>query len=161
MIDGISDGKPYAQHVKEDAKAARDAAMDLVSWIKSRMFKRGKDGSLKNFPFIVAMAFSARVEMDSYIIESEMIRSGKERETFMNRIRRPAEELAKIVFGQLCDLVNSSSLLEIAFDLHVYVATYVTLLKSFRASLSLLPPLSNPEMPFDIYDWNDGLSPLR
>lgn len=163
MIDDIASGRPYSSHAKDSARDAQKTAIDFCSWTKAHLLKSDRAELIKNFPFIVAMAFSVRVEMDSLIIQSEMEKNDKEKEPFMSRIRRSEKELIETLFNQLCGLVKSSSLLEIAFDLHVYVATYITLIKSFRASLSLLPSSSSTrqELPCGIHDWDDGLSPLR
>lgn len=150
----------FPQYLKDDIKEIKRRAEELYSWAKLHLSEKPKLAVMQNMPYIVAMAFAVRAEMDACIAESEMAVCTESKDFFLNRCRELGNKFLKVVVGQLSALFGDSTLLDVAFDLHTHMGVYVTLIKSFRASLELLEAADTAEYE-DVYSWNDGLAPLR
>ena len=148
------------QYLKDDIKEIKRRAEELYSWAKLHLSEKSKLTAMRNMPYVVAMAFAARAEMDAYIAESEMASCEESKEFFLNQCRELANKFLRVVVGQITTLFGDSTLLDVAFDLHTYLGVYITLIKSFQASLDLLTEAGTADYE-DVYSWDDGLAPLR
>lgn len=117
--------------------------------------------ALLNYPYVLIMSFAARVRMDASIIMSDVMSerwTSQEKAVFL---QRESEELKKFLLflsNQIVQLVSSSSLLEVAFDLKIYLETYMTLISGFLDSFDLL---DDCEKLYKIPVWDDNLEQVR
>lgn len=154
VLEAVVPGKSYPGYVKDDAKEAKRNARELYAWAKSHLSARSKKAKLQNLPYVVAMAFAVRVEMDACIIESEMMARIEDQISHLERSWKGVEKFMRVVMRQVVEVTMSTSLLEIAYHFRLHVATYMTLMRSFRASMVAL---SSPHISLDdICTWDSG-----
>lgn len=150
----------FPQYLKDDIKEIKRRAEELYSWAKIHLSEKSKLAAMQNMPYVVAMAFAVRAEMDACIAESEMATCTESKDFFLNQCRELGNKFLRVVMGQITTLFSDSTLLDVAFDLHTHLGVYVTYIKSFQASLELLKATDTAEYEH-IYSWDDGLAPLR
>ena len=156
--------------VKENAIAAEKRADELHAWAKSNMPKavgnshvdRNKPKKIKMMPYIVAMAYAVRVKVDARMVKvHSMPAKGGEREKYLERNRKFIDDIVKLLREKITEIVDGASLLEIALDYYLVLATYAMLITSLQASV---PMMVKPETTVEgekIQGWDDGLSDIR
>ena len=166
MMDAAQNQGRYPEYAKENAKDAMESAEDLYIWAEA-MLPDQMDGEtamtrqnkLEIMPYIVAMAYSVRVQVDAHMVKSHFLADDTDRKKFVKSGHKIVDKFIELLNSAIEALVAQTCLLEIAIDYQLPLATYLTLMKSLCGSLkSLSSPESIKEKPAD---WDDGLSSIR
>ena len=156
---------------KSNAEKAEMRADELYAWAEGFVpDMRGEQGSgqanmskqdkLGSMPYIVAMAYAMRVKTDARLIRSHSIVDGAERTRFLERSRSSLGVFMRKLRSIVLAIISNTSLLEIALDYHLILATYVMLIASMPMSLrSTVEPCKGPRAKVEI--WDDGLGKIR
>ena len=99
------------------------------------------------------------MNMDACLLESEMMDSQRDRASFKTRSQAIVVDFVSLLTETLIELVTSTSLLEVALDFHLYISTYISLIRGFRTSLE--PCKHAVSKLTDLYDYDDGFAALR
>ena len=148
---------------KEDAGNAELRAGDLYSWAST--FLPGtnqalsRSARLEMMPYIVCMAYAVRVKLDAHLLRSHLLPRSK-RAQYLQRAVRVVEDFVQVLNQALSAVTASSSLLDVALDFELPVATYATLITTLRDNVQEMLLLGRG-MPSEIAMWDDGLSGIR
>ena len=157
--------RKFSSLALRDARRAEAQANMFYLWARTLIPKdtdiwvqRSKASKLKLMPYFVVMAYAVRVKLDVFYVESCGLGRTEQLE-YRERSRRVVEELTGILDAEMATVVTNSSLLDVALDYHLTLATYIALKAALQKSLQIM--LAPEEAPRAIQVWDDGLSHLR
>ena len=166
MMDAAQNQGRYPEYAKDQAKDAMESAEDLYIWAHA-MLPDGMDENttmtrqrkLQIMPYIVAMAYAVRVQVDAYMVKSHFFASDVDQKKFIKMGHRIVDKFMDLLQSAVKALVAETCLLEIAMDYQLPLGTYLTLMQSLCGSIK---SLSSPESIREkAAEWDDGLSCIR
>lgn len=146
-----------------DADKAELRADDLYSWVCTYLPGPGrkaqdKCAKLEMMPLIVSMAYAVRVKLDAHWVRSQFLPKSK-RAQYLKRAVVIVETFVGVLSQALSSVTAGTSLLDIALDYDVPIATYAVLITTLRSSAQEM--LTGRTVPTEIARWDDGLSGIR
>ena len=155
----------FATLAIRDAAKAELHANALYTWARTYVpvdtdvrTERDKAGKLQLMPYIVAMAYAVRVKLDVYYVESSGV-DKTERSEYLERGRNTVEEFVATIKVAVRVTLCDSSLLEVALDYRLALATYMVLMAALRATPQMM--LRPDDAARTIALWDDGLDTIR
>ena len=149
--------------VKEDADKAEMRADDLYSWASAHLPSTSqaalhKRTKLELMPYIVCMAYAVRVKMDAYLVRSRLLPETR-RAAYLQRATGIVDNFVRVLGPALIAVMANTSLLDVALDYHLPIATYLMLIMTLRNSAqSMVSPETESSQ---VEPWDDGLSGIR
>lgn len=140
-------------------------AGELYEWARAFVPKSTRDAvrmdkaaKLRIMPYMVAMMFAVRVQLDVYYIESAGV-NNQERLKELQRSGDIVDQFTGTLETAVRVILYDSSLLEVALDYNLVLATCVTLKMALRAGIQTT--LESEDASKMETMWDDGLSQIR
>lgn len=126
----------------------------------ARKKSKTKQKKLKATEYAKAAVYATRVRIDAWMVLSHGYKKGDERKRYLDKLRRFVNDVVERLRGAAEATVKDTSLLEMALDYHLPLATYVMLIVSLQTTIKMVlepPGATNVEK----IQWDDGLSQIR
>ena len=156
---------PFTSLALRDAAKVEKHAIELYSWARTFLPKdtakhpaMDKASKLKLVPYVVAMAYAVRIQLDVYYVESSAVNKD-DRLEYLERSRTVVERFVDVLQVAMNVTLSDSSLLDVAMDYHLALTTYITLMAALRASVQIM--LTPKDAPKTTALWDDGLAGIR
>lgn len=136
-----------------DLRRIVDVAATLLAWLDTRLAATPV-GRPERFPFLVARAFTLRLEIEA----RQLLEEAPDART------KELERSRDVVRAEVKTLTEGATLFELASERGALIRQYVYLQRSLGASATLveLPDGSvTPCYPTQLLEWDDGLSSVR
>lgn len=162
---GEQGGATFTPLALRDAAKVEKHAIELYSWARTFLPKDSaiqaatdKASRIKMVPYVVAMAYAVRIQLDVYYVESSGVDKA-DRLEYLERSNNVVEQFIEVLKVALKVMLGESSLLEVAMDYHLALTTYVALAVALRVSAQMM--MAPQDVPKTIALWDDGLSGIR
>lgn len=158
---------------RDSAVNAEGRAEELYAWAMTHLpdfGHRNKESQVTGLnrhqklgviPYIVAMAYAVRIKIDARMVKSHSMEDKDDRERHLMRSRSIVGDFVSLLRAALMATVIDVSLLEMALDCHLPMATYMMLMKGIQASAQTMVEKSETINQTKIEAWDDGLSKIR